>query len=34
MHGWKEELRDPNKDRGNVRNLAYLALIENDQIFK
>ena len=30
---WKEELRNPDKDRSNVRNLAYLALSENDQIF-
>ena len=33
LHGWKEELRNPNKDRGNVRNLAYLALVENRQNF-
>ena len=28
-----EEPRDPTRGRGNVRNLAYLALVENDQIF-
>ena len=28
----KKEPRNPNKDLGNVRNLAYLALSENDQI--
>ena len=30
----KKEPGDPDKDLGSVRNLAYLALRENDQIFK
>ena len=29
----KKEPGNPDKDLGNVRNLAYLALSENDQIF-